>query len=600
MTDIETPPRTAIPVERTWDSESVFPSVEAWAEELEAILDALPSVVAFQGRLAEGPAVLAEALAARDALVRRQGQVFVYAFFGYAVETTDQAAVARFGRAQSMQAQVDASLAFVEPEVLALGRERVVEWTASEPTLASYAHHFDDLFRQEAHTRSAEVEQVLGLAGDVFGGPYTTYSALTDSDIAFRPARPSSGEPIEVTQGSIDALLAQPDRTLRRSAWESYADGYLGVRNALAANLATAVKQDVFGMRVRGHASTLEASLARTNVPTEVFDNLIAAFQANLPTWHRYWRVRRSLLDVDVLRPYDVWAPLASERPALGYEQCVEWVCESLAPLGESYVDTVRRGCGEERWIDALPSAGKMGGAFSAGAPGTRPFIMMSFDGTAVGLGTLAHELGHSMHSYLTWETQPQVYTHYSMFVAEVASNFHQALLRAHLLEVLDDRELELAVLEEAMANLHRYLFVMPTLARFERELHQRVERGEGVTADQLVEGMADLFEEGFGPDVDVDRDRMGITWAQFGHLYAPFYVFQYATGIAGAHALARGVLAGVKGSADRYLEFLSAGSSLYPLDALRRAGVDLSSPAPVEEAFAVLGSLVDRLEALA
>ncbi len=600
MTDIATPPRSTIPVELTWDAESVFASVEAWEAELESVLAAVPAVAAFQGRLAEGPSLLAEALAARDLLVRRQGQVFVYAMLGYAVETTDQVAVARFGRAQSVQAQVDAALAFVEPEVLALGRERITEWSASEASLAPYAHHFDDLFRREAHTRSAEVEQVLGLVGDVFGGPYVIYSALTDSDLVFAPARSSSGEQVEVAQGSIDALLAQADRSLRRSAWESYADGYLGVRNTLAANLAGAVKQDVFGMRVRRHGSTLEASLARANVPTEVFDNLIAAFEANLPTWHRYWEVRRSLLGVDALRPYDVWAPLAGDPPTFSYQQSVGWICDSLAPLGTAYVDTVRRGCGEERWIDALPSAGKMAGAFSAGAPGTRPFIVMSFDGTAVSLGTLAHELGHSMHSYLAWETQPQVYTHYSLFVAEVASNFHQALLRAHLLEVLDDRQLELAVLEEAMANLHRYLFVMPTLARFERELHQRVERGEGVTADQLVERMADLFEEGFGPDVDVDRERMGITWAQFGHLYAPFYVYQYATGIAGAHALARGVLAGEEGAAERYREFLSAGDSLYPLDALRRAGVDLGSPAPVEDAFAVLASFVDRLEALA
>jgi oligoendopeptidase F len=217
-----------------------------------------------------------------------------------------------------------------------------------------------------------------------------------------------------------------------------------------------------------------------------------------------------------------------------------------------------------------------------------------------VDVSTLAHESGHSMHSYLSSANQPWATANYSTFVAEVASNFHQVVLRAHLLEVLDDRQLELAVLEEAMATFHRYLFVMPTLARFERELHERVERGEGVTADQLVGRMAELFVDGFGPDVDVDRERMGITWAQFGHLYAPFYVFQYATGIAGAHALARGVLDGAEGAAERYRELLAAGDSLYPLDALRRAGVDLSKPAPVDDAFAVLASFVDRLEALA
>ena len=321
---------------------------------------------------------------------------------------------------------------------------------------------------------------MLGLVSDAFSGPATVYSALVDSDVVFALAEPDGGEPVEVTQGSVDALLASPDRALRRSAWESYADGYLGARNALAANLAGAVKQAVFSARVRRYDSSLEASLSRANVPSHVFDNLIAAFQANLPTWHRYWRLRRSIHGVEQLAPYDVGAPLGASSPVFEYDQCVEWICESLAPLGDSYVETVRRGCLEERWVDVYPTAGKMGGAFSAGAPGTAPFIMMSFDGTAVSLGTLAHELGHSMHSYLTWQSQPQVYTHYSMFVAEVASNFHQSLLRAHLVDTVDDPAVQLAVLEEAMRNFHRYFFVMPTLARFEREVHERVDGRRG------------------------------------------------------------------------------------------------------------------------
>jgi len=387
---------------------------------------------------------------------------------------------------------------------------------------------------------------------------------------------------------------------LRRSGWESYADGYRGLRNTLAATYATAVKQDVFSARARRHASTRAATLSRSNIPLEVFDSLLAVFERNLPTWHRYWRARATLLGIESLQPYDLWAPLGSDAPQLEYEQCVEWICESLAPLGDEYVRTVRRGCLEQRWVDVYPNQGKMGGAFSAGAPGTHPFIVMSFDGSAVSLGTLSHELGHSMHSYLAWETQPQISTRYSLFVAEVASNFHQALLCAYLLDVITDRELQLAVLDEAMANFHRYFFVMPTLARFEREVHERVERGEGLTADLLDERTADLFGEAYGDDFEVDRERVGITWAQFAHLYAPFYVYQYATGISGAHALARGVLGAEQGAADRYLDFLRAGGSGYPLDLLRQAGVDLASSAPVEETFAILASLVERLEALA
>ena len=600
MTEVATPPRSAVPVERTWDAESVFATTALWAAELEAVVADLPTMEAFAGRLAEGPSVTIDALAARDELIRRLGQVFVYAYIDYSVETTDQDAVARFGRAQSVYGQVLAAVSFVEPELLAIGRDRLLDWAGGEPALAPYEHYLDDLFRRGEHVRSSEVEELLGMLADAHSGPYGIYSGLVDSDLHFAPATGASGETAEVTQGSLEGLLGSPDRVLRRSAWESYADGYRSVRNALAVNYATAIKQDVFSARARRHESTLSAALSASNIPLEVFDNLLATFERNLPTWHRYWGARAALLGVDELQPYDLWAPLGANPEPLAYEQCVEWVCESLAPLGSEYVATVRRGSLEERWIDVYPNQGKMGGAFSAGSPGTHPFIVMSFDGTAVSLGTLAHELGHSMHSYLAWQTQPQISSRYSLFVAEVASNFHQALLRAHLLETITHRELQLAVLDEAMANFHRYFFIMPTLARFEQEVHERVERGEGLTADLLEERMADLFGEAYGPEFAFDRERVGITWAQFSHLYAPFYVYQYATGISGAHALARGVVGGEDGAAERYLDFLRAGGSEYPLDVLRQAGVDLTSPEPVEETFAVLASLVDRLEALA
>ena len=599
MTELATPPRDAVPVESTWDAVSVFATDSEWLAELEAIVADLPRLQAFTGRLTEGSSVTVEALAARDDLMRRLGHVVVYAGLGYAVETTNQGAVARYGRAQSVLAQAEAAASFIEPELLELGEDRLRDWADENRGLDQYRHYLDDLFRRGEHVRSSEVEELLGLLADAHSGPETIYSALVDTDLVFDAVVGDSGDTVEVTQGSIHGLLASPDRSVRRRAWESYADGHRGVRNVLAATYATAIKQDVFARRARRHESTRAAALHSANVPLEVFDNLLATFERHLPTWHRYWRVRAALLGLDTVRTYDLWAPLGADPPQLGYEECVEWICDSLAPLGDEYVGTVRRGCLEERWVDVYPNQGKMGGAFSAGAPGTHPFIVMSFDGTALSLGTLAHELGHSMHSYLAWRTQPQISCRYSLFVAEVASNFHQALLRAHMLETIADRELQLAVLDEAMANFHRYFFVMPTLARFEREAHELVERGEGLTADGLDELMGDVLADGYGPGIEVDRERDGITWAQFPHLYASFYVYQYATGISGAHALARGILDGQSGAAERYLEFLSAGGSGYPLDILRDAGVDLTSPEPVEETFAVLASLVDRLEAL-
>ncbi len=592
-------PSVEVPREHTWDAESVFATPQAWDDELGRLLAAIPALAGFRGRLEEGPRVLLEALRCSDELEQRAGRLVTYATMAYAVDTTDQAAVGRYGRVQTAGAELAAAGSFLGPELLELGRGTLEAWMGEEPGLAGYGHFFDTVLRGVDHVRSAEVEEVLGQVSDVFGGPYLAYSALVDSDVAFADATSSGGDTHEVTQGTWEGLLASPDRDLRRTTFAAYADGYLGVRNALSALLTSAVKQSVFAARVHRHASSLRDAQFRSNIPAEVFDNLIATFSANLPTWHRYWRLRRRMLGVERLAVYDLAAPIGPEV-VLDYGQCVEWIVASLAPLGDEYVEIVRRGCLEERWVDVHPTPGKMGGAFSAGSQGTRPFILMSFDGTAVALGTLAHELGHSLHSYLSWRSQPPVYSRYSMFAAEVASNFHQAMLRAYLLDVLDDPTLQLAVLDEAMANFRRYFFIMPTLARFEREVHERVAAGEGVTSDLLVDRMAALFAEGYGDEVEIDRERVGITWAQFPHLYEPFYVYQYATGISGAHALARGVLAGDDGAADRYLDFLSAGGSQYPLDALRAAGVDLSTPEPVEATFAVLASLVDRLEALA
>jgi oligoendopeptidase F len=278
----------------------------------------------------------------------------------------------------------------------------------------------------------------------------------------------------------------------------------------------------------------------------------------------------------------------------------VEWIAAGMRPLGDEYVEALRRGTLEQRWVDVYPNKAKRSGAFSTGSPGTHPFILMSYTDDVFSLSTLAHELGHSLHSYYTWKYQPIVYGRYSLFVAEVASNFNQALVRDYLLRSMPDRDFQIAVLEEAMSNYHRYFFIMPTLARFELEIHERTERGEALTAQGLKQLMADLFREGYGDEVEMDEERVGITWAQFAtHLYSNFYVYQYTTGIAAANALASRVSAGEEGAVTAYLDFLKAGNAVYPLDALQAAGVDMRSPESVQRAFALLESYVDRLEQL-
>jgi oligoendopeptidase F len=517
----------------------------------------------------------------------------------YHVDTGDQAAARRYGEATALNGQLHAGIAFFGPELLDVGQEILERWMHAEPDLEVYRQHIENIFRKQTHIRSGEVEELLGMLRDPFQGAETTFSMLVNSDMRFPPARSSDGVDLPVTDGTLGTRLSDPDREVRRTAWEGYYDTYLSFKNTLASNLTTSLKQDWVKARSRRHESALEAALFEHNIPVEVFHNLIDTFRENLPTWHRYWAVRRKILGVDELRPYDIWAPLTPEQPQVPYEQAVEWIVDGLKPMGEEYASVLRKGCLEQRWVDVYPNIGKISGAFSAGRKGTHPFIVMNYNDSLFSLSTLAHELGHSMHSYYTWQNQPVLYSEYSLFVAEVASNFHQAMVRAYLLENVSEPAFQISLIEEAMSNFHRYFFIMPTLARFELETHSRVERGEGLSADQMIEILAGFFEQGYGKEMVFDRERVGVTWATFVHLFEQYYVFQYATGISGAHALAGRILAGEAGAVEDYLGFLKSGACGYPLDVLKQAGVDLTTPAPVQDTFRTLSALVDRLEEL-
>ena len=587
----------------TWNRESVFPEPSGWEEAVQAILSRIPDLEEFKGHLGDSPDSLADWFEVSERARRLMAKVIVYGSMDYSVDVGDQAAAAKVDRARSVAAQLGAAAAFAVPEMLSIGLPKLREWVRSSPRLSHLGHYFDRLEKLEARIRSAEVEELLSQVTDPLATALSVHSVLANTDLKFAPAVGAGGQLHEVAQGTIAALLTSADREVRRTAFESYADEHLRMQHAMAASLSGAVKRDVFFARARGHASSLEAALEPGFIPVDVFHNVVKTFRENVGTWHRYWRIRRRMLGLEVLKPYDLRAQLGTSALRVPYEEAVDWISQGVAPLGKEYVAIMRKGALEDRWVDIYPNKGKRMGAFSSGAMDTQPFIFMSYNDDIFSMSTLAHELGHSMHSYHAWHSQPYVYANYGLFQAEVASNMHQALTRRHLLATKTDPAFQIAVIEEAMSNFYRYFFIMPSLARLELEIHEQVERGGAITAGYLNNLMADLLIEVYGSEVEVserDRDRIGSTWAQFHtHLYSNFYVYQYATGIAAADHLVERVAAGDSKAVESYLAFLKSASSMYPLEGLRMAGVDMTSREPVEAAFATLASMVDRLEKL-
>jgi oligoendopeptidase F len=592
------PPRAEVPFDQTWALETVFPTDEAWEDAFAAVGGRLPALDAYRGRIADSATLLA-ALRLHDELGAEIARVFNYAGLRRSEDATNTQYGEMADRAIGLASRFAAASSYLSPEIAALSDETFAVWFAQEPALAQYRHAVARIIRLRAHIRSPEVEELLARGAEVTAASEITQSVLEDGELPLGEITDESGRAVTLAQGNLQRYLDSTDRRVRQDAWERSADAYLAFRNTFAATLAGAVKRDVFYARARGYDSALAAALAPDNIDPAVFHNLLDTVWRHFPVWHRYFRVRRRLLGLPEGEQYgyDLDAPLA-EQPHIPWERGVETILASLAPLGPEYVAEVRRGLAE-RWVDRAANLGKGGGAFSSGVYGTEPFISMTYQDNLTSISTLTHELGHSMHSLLTWRHQPVTYADYGMSAAETASNFNQALLGAHLLAERSEREWTIAVIEERMANYQRYLFTMPILARFELATHQRVEAGNAISADWMSQTLFDFYREGYGQEVVLDAPRMGITWARFPHLFSNFYVFQYGIGISAAAALSHAVLTEGAPARERYLSFLRAGGSVDPIDALREAGVDITTPAPIERAFAIMSGYIDRLEAL-
>jgi oligoendopeptidase F len=591
------PHRSEAVVEYTWDLTVVFPTNDAWEKAFAALEAVIPEIEALQGTINSAQALL-NVIKRRDDAEMQYGHLQVYAIHYRDSDSTDPVGQAMVERVGSLGARLGAALAFMEPEILAIAQETIDTWLRSEPGLAVYEYALSELARKRPHVRSAEVENIVAQFSDVTRAPGEIFEILTDADLTFPTIEGEDGEQVALSHARYGRYMRSADRRVRRDAFKQYYSSYQSIRNTLGTALAAAVRTHVVNARIHKYQSSLEAALKPNDIPLPVYHNLIATIDANLPRLHRYMRVRKKIMGLDDLRVYDLYAPLGPDADlTIPYSEATETVLAGFAPLGTEYGDVVKQSFGS-RWIDVYENVGKRSGAYSGGAYTTPPYILLNWQDRLDDVFTLAHELGHSMHSFFTRRTQPYVYGNYTTFVAEVASTLNEALLTDYLLKTRDDVALRKHLIVQQLEDIRTTIIRQTMFATFELDIHTRAEAGEALTTDALSKSYFDLVARYHGPDVILD-DEIALEWARIPHFYFNFYVFQYATGLSAALALSKQILAEGQPAVDRYLKFLSSGASRSSIDLLRDAGVDMATPQPVQSAMDKFDQLLDELEAL-
>ena len=591
------PSREEIPREDKWALEDLYPTDADWEKELETLAQDREYLVSFAGKLGGSAKALYEYLDASEKLSVKADRLGNYCMRRADEDTRNAAAQAMQGRFMSAMVELSAACSFDTPELMAVSEETLNGFYAECPELERYRRYLTDLRRRKPHTLSAAEEKLLAAAGEMAQTPDTVYGALADADLTFRDAVDAQGSAHPLTQGTFVQLEESPDRTLRKSAYENLYDGFTAFKNTAAAILNGQNKQLKFYADARKYNSALEASLDATNVPASVYDNLIEAVHAKLPSMHRYVRLRKKLLGVDELHFYDIYTPLLhGVDKHIPYEQAKQTVYDALAPLGEDYRAILKEGL-NNRWIDVYQNQGKRSGAYSAGAK-VHPYVLLNYTGTLDSQFTLAHEMGHALHSYLSNKHQNPIDADYVIFVAEVASTCNEALLMEHLLKNTTDKKERAYLINHFLDQFKGTIYRQTMFAEFERNIGAMTAEGQTLTADVLCQEYRRLNEEYYGPDMVVD-DRIAMEWARIPHFYYNYYVFQYATGYAAAIALSRRILNEGEPAVRDYLNFLSGGCSRSPIDLLKGAGVDMTGPEPVTQALELFDQLLDEMEAL-
>lgn len=593
------PTRSEIPLEDTWKLEDIFQTDQQWESEFQEVKQLIPSMSSYQGKLGESADSLFQALQAQDQLLERIGKLYTYAHMRYDQDTTNSFYQGLDDRIKNLYTQAASTLAYIVPEILSINEDKVKQFLNEKEELKLYEHSLNEINLQRPHVLSAEQEALLAEASEVMSASSNTFGMLNNADIQFPSIKDENGNEVDVTHGRYIRFLESADQRVRKDAFQAVYDTYGKFKNTFASTLSGQVKKDNFNARVRKYSSARHAALAADNIPETVYENLVNTVNKNLHLLHRYVKLRKKVLKLDKIHIYDLYTPLVKDvKMEIPYDEAKELIIKGLAPLGEDYLNVLKEGF-TNRWVDIHENKGKRSGAYSSGSYGTNPYILMNWQDNVNNLFTLAHEFGHSVHSYYTRKEQPYAYGSYSIFVAEVASTCNEALLNDYLLKTIDDEQKRLYLLNHFLEGFRGTVFRQTMFAEYEHLIHKKAQDNEALTADLLTKEYYELNKKYFGEeDIEIDEE-IGLEWSRIPHFYYNYYVYQYATGYSAATALSKQILTEGQPAVERYLDFLKSGSSDYPIEVLKKAGVDMTSSKPIEEACKVFEEKLNEMEAL-
>ena len=589
--------RNEINEKDTWDLSTIFETDQKWEEELALLTEETKQAASLEGHLLDSAESLLNITERYLDLSRRLEKLYVYAHMKNDQDTRVAKYQEYYAKAMTLYSQLDQVFSFYEPEFMAITEERYQNFLAEEPKLQPYKHYFDKLLQNKDHVLSQREEELLAGAGEIFGAASETFAILDNADIVFPLVKDEDGNEVQLSHGVYMRLVESKNRDVRCGAYEALYSTYEQYQHTYAKTLQTNVKVQNYRAKVRNYKSAREAALAANFVPESVYDNLVSAVRKHLPLLHRYLALRSKILGIPDLKMYDVYTPLSSIEYSFTYEEALKKAEEALVVLGEDYLSSVKRAF-SERWIDVYENQGKRSGAYSGGSYDTNAFMLLNWQDNLDNLFTLVHETGHSMHSSYTRETQPYVYGDYSIFLAEIASTTNENILTEKLLEEVQDDATRFAILNNFLDGFRGTVFRQTQFAEFEHAIHQADQNGEVLTSEFLNNLYADLNQEYYGLSKE-DNPQIQYEWARIPHFYYNYYVYQYSTGFAAASALAEKIVHGSQDDRDRYIDYLKAGKSDYPLNIMRKAGVDMEKEDYLNDAFAVFERRLDEFEAL-